>query len=165
MADMVTVTRLDESRWQDYRNIRLEALKEEPLAFGSSYEDELPYSESDWRSRIKNVIFAVVAGKPAGMIVYVRDPKLKTSHICNIYSVYVRRDYRGRGISNTLMDAALGEIKGLSGVVKVCLTVNPTQKAAAHLYRKYGFKVIGKPKKSLKYNDTFYDEWLLEKYL
>jgi ribosomal protein S18 acetylase RimI-like enzyme len=165
MADMVTVTRLDESRWQDYRDLRLEALKEEPLAYGSSYEEELPLSEAEWCKHLQNVLFAVIDGKPAGMIVYVRDPRLKTNHICNIYSVYIRKQYRGRGISKTLMEAALTEIKRLPGVVKVCLTVNPTQKAAAHLYRESGFKVIGKPKKSLKYNGIYYNEWLMEKYL
>jgi len=81
MVDMVTLTRLDESRWHDYRDLRLEALKEEPLAFGSAYEEELPYSEADWRSRIKNVIFAMIDGKPGGMIVYVRNPRSKTNHI------------------------------------------------------------------------------------
>ena len=165
MVNMVTLTRLDESRWHDYRDLRLEALKEEPLAFGSAYEEELPYSEADWRSRIKNVIFAMVGGKPGGMIVYVRNPRSKTNHICDIYGVYVRRQYRGQGISNTLMDAVLAEIKELAGVAKICLAVNPTQKAAAHLYRKYRFKVVGKPKKALRYNGAFYDELVMEKYL
>jgi hypothetical protein len=45
------------------------------------------------------------------------------------------------------------------------VTINPTQKAAEHLYRKHGFKVVGRPKKSLRYQGIFYDELLMEKYL
>lgn len=162
---MITVTRLDESGWQDYRDLRLEALKEQPLAFGSSYEEEQPYTETQWRERVKNVLFAVSDNKPVGMIVCGRNNRLKISHICGIYGVYIKKEYRGQGISNQLMDAALAEIQEMTGVVKIELMVNPTQKAAKRLYRKYGFKVVGHSKKALKFDSKFYDELMMEKFL
>jgi ribosomal protein S18 acetylase RimI-like enzyme len=166
---MITVTRLPESRWPDYRDLRLEALKNDPLAYGSSYEEELGYQEADWRERMLAVLFAVPSGspdsKPVGMIVCGRNNRLKTSHICGIYGVYVSREYRGRGIGRTLMEAALEEIKRMTGVVKIELAVNPTQKAAERLYRKYGFKITGRVKKALCVNGTFYDELMMEKHL
>jgi len=162
---MITITRLDESRWQDYRDLRLEALKNDPLAFGSSYEEEQPYTETQWRERVKNVLFAVSDGILIGMMVYVRSNRLKTSHICDIYSVYVKQDFRGQGISNMLMNTVLVEIKAIAGVKKIELTVNPTQKAARQLYRKYGFKEIGRARKAVQYQGKFYDELLMEKYL
>jgi ribosomal protein S18 acetylase RimI-like enzyme len=166
---MITVTRLSESRWEEYRDLRLEALKTDPLAYGSSYEEELAYQEADWRRRILNVLFAVKAdepnSKPVGMIVCGRNDRLKTDHICGIYGVYVSQEYRGKGIGNLLMDAALAEIKKMTGVVKIELAVNPTQKAAARLYRKYGFKITGRVKKALRVNDKFYDELMMEKHL
>ncbi len=37
---MIEITRLAEDRWQEYRYLRLEALKVDPLAFGSSFDEE-----------------------------------------------------------------------------------------------------------------------------
>ena len=162
---MVIITRLSESRWADYRDLRLESLINDPLAYGSSYEEELPYQEDEWRQRMQNVLFALEGGRPVGMIVCGRNNRLKTGHICGIYGVYINKQYRGRGIGNLLIDAAIAEIKNMPGIVKIELAVNPTQKAAAHLYRKYGFKVTGHAKKALCVNEIYYDELLMEKHL
>jgi ribosomal protein S18 acetylase RimI-like enzyme len=79
--------------------------------------------------------------------------------------MYVRREYRGQGIGNTLMAAVLEEIPKLKGVTKIKIGVNPTQKAAEHLYRKYGFKGAGHFKKDMCVNGILYDEIFLEKFL
>jgi ribosomal protein S18 acetylase RimI-like enzyme len=162
---MISITKLDESRWQDYRSIRLEALKNAPLAFGSSYEDSLKNAEADWRRLIKNVIFAMDDGKPIGLIAYVQNDRTKSKHICGIYSVYVSENHRGKKIGDSLMAAAMNEIKKLGGITKVELTVNPTQKNAKKLYKKYGFKVTGRKKMELYLDGKYYDELLMEKYL
>jgi ribosomal protein S18 acetylase RimI-like enzyme len=168
-SHMITITRLPESRWSDYRDLRLEALKIEPATFGSAYEEELPLPEAEWRRRMQNALFAVEDSlpdsRPVGIIVCMRNNRVKTSHICNIYSVYLDDGYRGRGIGNLLMEAALAEINKMAGVVKIELAVNPTQKAAEHLYRKYGFRVTGRVKKALCVNGKFYDELMMEKHL
>jgi len=38
--------------WSDYRDLRLEALKLEPQAFGSSYEDEMNDPQANWEFRL-----------------------------------------------------------------------------------------------------------------
>jgi RimJ/RimL family protein N-acetyltransferase len=53
----------------------------------------------------------------------------------------------------------------LNGVIKIELTVNPVQKAAVRLYRKYGFKQAGRTKKALKIDGKYYDELFMEKFL
>jgi len=45
------------------------------------------------------------------------------------------------------------------------LTVNPKQKAAVRLYKKYGFKIVGKLRKYLLVNGKFYDELVMEKFI
>lgn len=37
--DTIQVVTLQPSKWQEYKNLRLLALKEEPQAFGSTYEE------------------------------------------------------------------------------------------------------------------------------
>jgi GNAT superfamily N-acetyltransferase len=162
---MIEIKKLDADRWQDFRDLRLEALKSEPIAFSSSYEEEQLLPESVWRERIKNVIFAMSDNQPVGMAGNFRSNRIKTNHVCEIYGMYVRKEYRSQGIGKKLLEAVLEEIQNLKGVTKIKIGVNPTQKAAEHLYRKYGFKVAGHFKKDMCVNDIFYDEIFLEKFL
>ena len=125
---MIQVKKLPPDRWKEYRNLRLEALKNDPVAFGSSYEEEIKISKVIWKKRIKNTLFALLDGKPVGMIVYVFQNKLKTKHIANIFGVYVKKEYRGKGIGKKLVESAISSIKKNKVIVKIDLTVNPKQK-------------------------------------
>ena len=162
---MIKIEKLGADRWQDYRDLRLEALQSEPLAYASSYEEEKSYPEAVWRDRINNALFAIENDKPVGMAVVFRNTLTKTNHVCEIYAVYVRREYRGQGIGKKMIEAALAEIQNLKGVTKVKIGVNPAQKAAGHIYRKYGFKAVGQLKKEMHIDGKFYDEVWMEKLL
>jgi len=162
---MIAVKKLEEDRWKEYRDLRLEALQKEPIAFGSSYDEEKNISEEEWRKRIENALFALSEDKLIGMIVYIRDNKIKTKHIGNIFGVYVTREYRGQGVGKKLMDSVLTQIQKSKDVVKIKLSVNPEQKAAVKLYQNYGFKIVGQLKKELYVEGKFYDELIMEKLL
>lgn len=161
----MTVRKLPASRWKEYRDLRLEALKTDPIAFGSSYEEEVKLSKEEWKRRVKDVLFALSENKPVGMIVFRFQSKIKTKHIANIYGVYVKKEYRGRGIGSKLLESAIMAIKKDKNIIKIDLNVNPKQKSAATLYKKYGFKTIGILKKDLHVNGKFYDEMVMEKML
>ena len=104
---MVEIKKLSADRWKDYRSLRLEALKNDPTAFGSSYGEEMKLSEKEWKRRMKNTLFALSDNKPIGMIVYVFQKKAKIKHIANIFGVYVKREFRNRGIGKNLIESAL----------------------------------------------------------
>jgi hypothetical protein len=38
---LIKITKLPVERWADYRDLRLEALKSDPSAFGSAFEEEV----------------------------------------------------------------------------------------------------------------------------
>lgn len=99
------------------------------------------------------------------MVAIFCNNRIKTNHVYEIYGVYVRREYRGQGVGNQLITAILEEIQTLKGVIKIKIGLNPTQKAAEHLYRKYGFKASGHFKKEVCVDGKFYDEIFLEKFL
>ena len=162
---MIAVKKLEEDRWKEYRDLRLEALKKEPIAFGSSYYEEKNISEEEWRRRIGNALFALSKDKLIGMIVHVQGNKIKAKHIANIYGVYVTEQYRGQGVGSKLIDSALEEIQKSKDVVKIKLTVNPEQKAAVKLYQNNGFKIVGQLEKELLVDGIFYDELIMEKLL
>ena len=160
---MIIIKKLLADRWEDYRDLRLEALKQDPNAFGSSYEEEVILSKDVWEKRIKDVLFALSNNKPIGMIVFIFDKKMKTKHIANIYGVYVKKEYRGLGIGSKLIKSAISKIMKNKTIIKIKLKVNPKQKAAVNLYMKFGFTVAGRLKKELIVNSRFYDDLIMEK--
>jgi len=162
---MIIVKKLGEDDWETYRDIRLEALKNDPSAFGSCYSEEEKFPENKWRERIKNALFAMDGKKAVGTIVVFFENYNNLKHIAHIYGVYVKPDYRGKGVSKMLMGAALENIKSNKEIIKVKLEVNAKQKPAYELYKKYGFKKIGITKKELKVDNKFYDEVLMEKFI
>ncbi len=162
---MIAIKKLDAERWKDCRDLRLEALKGNPTAFGSSFEEESTFAEAEWRKRIKNAIFALSHDKPIGMIVYIFSSRVKTKHIANIFGVYVKINFRGQGVGRKLIESALSEIQKNKLIHKIKLTVNPEQTAAVRLYEQYGFKIVGKLEKELKVGNSFFDELIMEKLL
>ena len=160
---MIEIKKLDQELWQAYRALRLEALQKEPLAFGDSYEESKDRPENVWRSRIDNFIFALDENKPAGMIGLYQEGT-KSKHVINIFSVYVKKEYRGQGIGKKLMEAVLTQIKINQNIIKIKLAVNPAQEAAVKLYQSFGFKITGTFKKELCVEGKYYDELLMEKY-
>jgi predicted GNAT family acetyltransferase len=63
-------------------------------------------------------LFALSEDKAIGMIVYVFNDRIKTKHIANIFGVYVKIDYRGKGIGRKLLDQVLLQIQKNKEIVK-----------------------------------------------
>ena len=114
---MIEVKKLPPDRWKDYQNLRLEALKSDPIAFGSSYEEEKELTEDEWRRRTNNALFALSNDKPVGMIVYISNIKIKTKHIANIFWIYVKHEYRNQGIGKRLIESAITAIQENRNVI------------------------------------------------
>lgn len=163
--ESIQIVKLPQKRWKEYKQLRLEALEKEPLAFGSSFEEEKDLSEKEWKKRMKTTVVALHSNKPIGMIIYIFQQKRKLKHTANIYGVYVTRKYCKQGIGTKLMESALSHILKNKEIVKICLGVTPEQKAALRLYKKYGFKIVGRLKKDMKIKNKFYDHFIMEKLL
>jgi RimJ/RimL family protein N-acetyltransferase len=163
--NMITIKKLPEERWQEYRDLRLEALEKEPLAFSSSYEDEQSTPENIWRQRINNNMFILADDKPVGVAGFARNTHKKTNHVCEMFGVYVRKEYRGQGIGKKLIEAVLAEMQQIEGVKILEVGVNPTQKAAKHIYQNYGFKTVGHFRKWMCVDGKYYDTLIMEKRL
>lgn len=162
---MVEIMKLSSDRWQDYKKLRLEALKTEPIAFGSSYEEEIRFSKEVWQNRIGAALFAVLDDQLIGMVVYVFSERLKTKHIANIYGMYVTKEYRNQQIGSKLIAKAISIITENKEIHKIKLTVNPKQEHAHRLYKKYGFNRVGTYKNETCIDGHYYDELLMEKFI
>jgi len=160
---MVEVGRLSPERWSEYRRLRIEALQTDPAAFASSVEDEASLPETEWKRRLVNTLFAFSDDRPVGMIGILRGSRPKTAHRVDIVGVYVEPGERGKGLGGLLLEGALKEITSSPGTVKVVLSVNPEQKAAVRLYKRAGFKEVGRLRRELRIGDRYFDELVMEK--
>ena len=144
------ITTLSPSRWQEYKNLRLESLKEEPQAFGTSYEDALKDPDEKWIERIERALkeetdilyFAEDKGQVAGLMGAFFKKNEETRESGMVYGAYVRKNYRGRGIGRLLLAKVLERLAIVDGVHKARLMVSVTEKPAKRLYEHMGFEVI-----------------------
>ena len=139
---MVLVRETVMDDWQALRDIRLEALRDAPTAFGSSYEREALRDEAHWRGRIARggtfLAYIPEVSEPAGLIGgYQEDPVT-----VELVSMYVRPRARGRGVGEALV-ATVIDWAGQRNASSVHLWVTETNSHARALYERCGFALTG----------------------
>lgn len=136
------IRRATEADWQALRAIRLQALRDAPLAFASTYELEAGFTEDIWRSRTTTSaqFLAVdddsVLGTATGFV----DPADPES--LRLVAMFVRPEARGRGCAGRLVDAVVDEARR-RGLSRVALQVVETNAAARAAYERCGFRPTG----------------------
>jgi RimJ/RimL family protein N-acetyltransferase len=140
------------------REIRLEAITRHPTAFSRDPESEAKLTDNEWRARIEKGWWFVceVDGAWAGICGLSREQTPKTSHIGSFGAMYVRDSYRGKGVSDALIEAAM--VEAAKVVELVVLTVNAENPRAIALYERHGFRKYGRMPRSLKIDGRYYDE-------
>ncbi len=141
---MVMVREVAEADWQALRDIRLEALREAPEAFGSTFAREAAFGEADWQRRISRggnflgYLPEASASEPVGLIGgYQEEPEA-----IELVSMYVRPMARGRGVGEALI-ATVIDWAAARNAVSVHLWVTETNKPARLLYERCGFALTG----------------------
>ena len=162
---MIEIKKLPPEKWQDYRKLRLEALQADPVAFGSSYEEEISRPEEFWRHGIGSMLFAVEDNRPVGMVRYEVEHHIKNKHVAGIYAMYVNKEFRNRGIGKRLMDGVISLIAENKDIRKIRLGVTPEQVYAVKLYERCGFKSVGFFADELCVDGRYYDEITMEKFI
>lgn len=173
IMDNIKIIKLPVERWEEYKNLRLEALKQEPQAFSSSYEDDVLMSDEQWQSKLANysdgktgiILAADLNGELVGIMNSRIEQSRKMGHVAFIHGVYVKPEFRGKGIGKKLLEEILQWIEGHREIVKINLDVTTEQEAAIALYKSVGFEIVGHLKKEYLIKDKFYDVYEMEKYL
>ena len=168
----VTILSLPISQWQKYKSLRLEALKEDPLAFGDTYANALEKANEEWIERVTEaeegmtglLLFAECNGQLVGMIGAYFNKTPDTQKKAYIVGMYVNKNYRGKGIARLLMQNILEKLKTIPDIDSVKLMVNIDQTPAFKLYESLGFKIIGTD--NLTFGDgQQHEAYLMEKEL
>jgi ribosomal protein S18 acetylase RimI-like enzyme len=140
---VITLRELVDDDWQDWRELRLRALAEDPDAFGSTLSDwSGPLdTEARWRGRLHDVAHNVLAeldGEPVGMV-SATEP---SGGIAELISMWVAPSARGHGAGDALMQDVARWAHGQQATM-LLLDVREANDAAIGLYVRHGFTDVG----------------------
>jgi ribosomal protein S18 acetylase RimI-like enzyme len=146
-----------------YRDIRLEALKANPEAFGSTFEieDAQPLSCFSARLSSSDVLGAFCDARLVAIAGFAIQQGQKKAHRGTLWGMYVRPNARKTGIGRRLVEAIVDLAR--QHVELVQLTVVRDNEQARRLYASLGFVEYGVEKKALKQDGRYYDEVLMAK--
>jgi ribosomal protein S18 acetylase RimI-like enzyme len=163
------VRKLTEDDLDEVWMLRLQALRDSPEAFGSTYEDTLARGKEAFRQRLTqgNDTFYLGAFDEGmiGMVGFFREQGLKNRHKGYVVSMYVLPEKRGHGAGKALMQELISRAKLLAGLEQLHLAVVTTQRAAFLLYQSLGFEVYGTEPRALKAGEQYWNEDLMVLYL
>ena len=151
---------------EDFRHLRLRALKEHPDAFGSSYEAEsaAPIEAAAERLRLNaesqdSFTLGAYRGKDlVGMVGLYQESREKTRHRGTIWGMYVPTEEQRKGIGKALLARALELARALPGLEQVELQVVTRNRRARDLYGSFGFEGYGTEPRALYVDGEYLDE-------
>ncbi|MGX5734655.1 N-acetyltransferase family protein [Bosea thiooxidans] len=148
-----------------YRELRLEALRSHPEAFGASLEDEEARPPEMIAKRLGagplNCLFgAFMENELVGTAGFViPNGSAKSRHKGLLVGVYVKPGQRGHAIGKALVQAVIDHAR--QHVVLLQAAVGAANISARQLYEQLGFRPYGLEKKALLVGGTYVDEVLL----
>jgi GNAT superfamily N-acetyltransferase len=154
-SDAPEVRRIRASEWRLLRSLRLEALQDSPLSYGSTHEREVQRTDREWRERATaggagegEVAFAAIAdGRWVGMARgHLEAP------IAHLIAVYVTPEWRRRGVGRAVSMAVVGWARERRAST-VVLSVSDWNDGARRVYESIGFAPTGVTK-SLPWNPS-----------
>jgi GNAT superfamily N-acetyltransferase len=149
------VRRMRADEWRQLRSLRLEALEDSPLSYGSTYAGDVVRPDRHWKERAaagaaggeEVAIAAVAAGRWVGMARgYLEAP------LAHLIAVYVTPDWRRRGIGEAVSRAVVAWARE-RGASAVLLGVSDWNDGARRVYEPIGFVTTG-VKRSLPWNEA-----------
>ncbi|CAM2823392.1 GNAT family N-acetyltransferase [Salinicoccus roseus] len=163
---ILDIRTLDKSDALAYRELRLEGLRTEASAFGSTYEREANFSLKEFEARIEPSEHQfTIGGFDDGTLVctasFVRLQGDKVKHKGLLIGMYCSRSHRGTGMAEEVVGYLMDRIKKLEGLAVVNLAVVTENTRALSFYKKFGFRIYGTDPKAMYDGKRYYDENLM----
>jgi len=148
----VIVRRLGRDDAAQYREFRLQALRDSPTAFTSTYSEDAgkPLQFTIDRlvglGRPKDVTLGALDddGRLLGVAGMTIEPRQQVQHKAILFGMAVAPAAAGRGIGKTLVSAILEHAAATDGLLQIGLTVSEGNERAERLYRSCGFEEWGR---------------------
>jgi ribosomal protein S18 acetylase RimI-like enzyme len=159
----IQIRRLAAAEAVAYREIRLEALRLNPEAFGSTFEAENARPLEHFSERVAQCpVFGAFRGAEiVGMAGFLGRAGAKDAHKGYLWGMYVRPNARKGGVGRKLAEAVIDYARKHVEVLQ--LDVVSENEAARRLYASLGFVEYGIERNALKQGGRYYDEVLMAK--
>lgn len=146
-----------------FREIRLEALRDNPEAFGSTFEAENAQPLTWFSDRLgrSNLFGAFHGSELVGIAGLVIGEGRKEAHKGLLVGMYVRPGSRKSGVGHLLVETIIEFAR--ERVELIQLAVVSDNQRARRLYAGLGFLEYGIEKKALKQDGRYFDEVLMAK--
>jgi ribosomal protein S18 acetylase RimI-like enzyme len=146
---------------ESFRELRLEGLRLNPEAFGSTYDFEKDQPVERYTGWLTNsiVLGAFQNSHLIGTASLTQLSGLKDSHKGLLRAMYVRPTHRRSGAGRQLVQAIIDHAR--PKVEQLQLSVVSTNQPALRLYHSLGFRQYGLEKNALKHNGLYSDEILM----
>lgn len=133
------ITRLTESDWEKFAELRLRALTDTFGTTDKQYLVEARFTPADWRRRLRDhaQFMVVLAGQPVGMVAAYQE----SAETAYVYSLWLDPAARGRGLGRRLVAAALDWARR-RGVRTATLRMAADNAAARTVYEGLGFTEV-----------------------
>ena len=154
----------------EYKKLRLEGLKLAPVAFGSTYEEEIDHTLELIGERLNttgdNFVLGAFSGlRLIGTLTFRRETKLKFRHRGGVYAMYVTPEWQRKGVARTLLDELISRAKGIEGLEQLHLSVVLDNTTAKGLYESRGFQANGLNRQATKHLGEYHDDVLMVLFL
>lgn len=151
-----------------YQQVRLQALREHPEAFGASFEEEQLLSGEQIAQQLDDPSGnSVTCGtwfdaQLVGIMNLFRFPRQKTRHKAILGGMYIVPEARGKGTGTALLKHTLAYARLMDGLEDVTLAVTIGNDAARRLYLGAGFVPYGVEPRYIKLGSQYVDiEWMI----
>lgn len=143
---MHTIRRLNAGEASVYRSLRLEALKDSPEAFSTSYESALKRDDDSWTLQADSsahgsdrATFIVLADRPIGLAALYRDADHPS--VGELLQMWIAPSHRGGGAAADLLDH-LFRWAARHSFASIRAEVTQGNLRALRFYEKYGFQPV-----------------------
>lgn len=169
-AGIIYIENLPVERWEEYKNLKIEAITNDPSAFTHILSDAFSSPDSDWKAPLEKLsngegimVFAEYEGKLIGMGSTHLYTKERFKHNAYLESLYVSAEYRGKGIAKEIVRRQLNLISKRPEIALVFCEIFSSQIASLELHKKLGFEVVGTIKDFMKHEGKYYDSIFVQK--
>ena len=149
-----------------FRQLRLEALQDSPIAFTADYLKNFNHPIKYWEDMLSphpdesTIFIGEYEGNLIGMTGIARANSPKTRHAAWLWGVYISPSWRGMRIGEEIIRTCLAWAKERN-IVLAKVGVTAVNTPAIRCYKRCGFKTYGTEPRAVFYEGSYYDEYLM----
>jgi ribosomal protein S18 acetylase RimI-like enzyme len=160
---MLQVRKLGPSDAPAFQAVRLQALREDPIAFASSYEEERDTPLATIAERLvatddRAIVGAFDGALLVGLAAWHREEMRKLHHKGFVWGVFVKESHRGQGLARRLLEAVIALARRADGILLLNLTAYADNRRAIALYESLGFVIYGREPAAICVDGMLHDD-------